>query len=247
MKPIRSSHQLSVAARGFTLLEVAIVVAVIGVVAAITVGAFADSMAGASVRTARAAGSEVVGALVAHARQQHHLPCPDADGDGRADGGAGACPAALDIGYVPYLTLGLSQPATRERALYTVYRNPAADADLVEPAAGVPQRRDLQHALQAAARIPGVAVDHAYLTGDEAAAGAVDCSNNRVGNPAVAIVLPLTDRDGDGNVFDGVNAMLPNAPQCLASSNRATDALFDDQVVALGFTTLLGLISRNSP
>ncbi|MGB8635380.1 MAG: hypothetical protein WCD36_08835, partial [Rhodanobacteraceae bacterium] len=92
-----------------------------------------------------------------------------------------------------------------------------------------------------------VASTRVYITGDAAATGPVDCAANRVLHPAFAVVVPVTDRDGDGNRLDGVDAGLPTSGHCLASPNSPPSATFDDHVVFTGFTTLLGLISTDSP
>ncbi|HET6633219.1 MAG TPA: type II secretion system protein [Rhodanobacteraceae bacterium] len=234
-------------ARGFTLLEVAIVLAVIGLVAAISIGSFAGAFGSRDARTAAAAGQDINGALMTYARTNHHLPCPDTDGDGRSDD-AGGCPAGVEMGYVPYETLGLTSPATAARAVYGVYRNASIGADLVAPiGAGLATRSDFERALAVAAAVTPVSADHVFITGDGAATGSVDCANNRVLAPAYAVVVPATDHDGDGSALDGVDAALPGGGHCLASPNSAPTADFDDHVVFTGSTTLLGLISGDAP
>lgn len=235
--------------QGFTLVELAAVVLIIGLVAAISMGAFSSAFGSRNARSADAMAQDIEGALLTYARKNHRLPCPDLNGNSREGDTGGGCPATAEIGYLPYESLELEAPASAARAIYGVYRNAAAGADLVQPAAsGTPVKVDLQRALAAAARIAVVDANHVFVTGDGAATGAVDCAGNRVLHPAWAIVVPLTDRDGDGNNLDGVDAGLPaSGSRCLASPNAKPTAEFDDHVASTGFTTLLGLISNDSP
>lgn len=235
-------------ATGFSLIEVAIVVLIIGVVAAIAMGAFSSAFGSRNERSAGATGNTIIGAMFAYAKQHHRLPCPDNDGDAREDGIGSACLNGLQVGQVPYQSIGLAVPPTVEKAMYAVYRNPSINADLVAPVAGVPQRSDLQHALQAAARSAGVNPSYVYITGDGERTGAIDCASNPLLHPAFVIVVPLRDRDGNGSAFDGVDtALLSGSSLCAASPSRAPDAVFDDHVALVGFSTLLGVISRNAP
>ena len=237
------------AARGFTLVEVAAVVLIIGLVAAISMGAFSSAFGSRDARSAEATGKDIDGALLTYARKYHHLPCPDINGNSREGDASGNCATSFAMGYLPYESLELEPPASAARAVYGVYRNAAAGADLVRPlASGTPAKPDFQRALIAAAKIAVVDDKHVFVTGDGAATGAVDCAANRVLHPAYAIVIPVTDRDGDGSNLDGVDVGLPSSGSlCLASPNAKPRADFDDHVAFTGFTTLLGLISTDSP
>ena len=241
--PSRSSRAR---AGGFTLLELALVVALIGLIAAISMGAFGGAFDGRQAVTASAVGQDIDGAVLTFAREHHRLPCPDSNGNAREGDAGGVCPPGLEIGYVPYESLGLTAPATAARAVYAVYRNAPLHADLVAPATGTPSRVDLQRALVAGAAA-GIDATHPFMTGDGAATGPEDCVGNRLLHPAFAVIVPALDRDGDGRALDGVDASLPGSGTCLASSTRAPGATFDDRVVFTGFTTLLGLISRAAP
>lgn len=232
---------------GFTLVEMAVVILVIGLVAAISMGAFSSAFGSRDARTADGIGQEIDGALLTYARKHHHLPCPDLNGNARAGDASGACAAGAELGYVPYESLGLEPPASAARVVYGVYRNAAENADLVVPVTGAPGKADFQRALAAGAAIASVTTGHVYITGDAAATGAVDCAGNRVLHPAYALIVPVSDRDGDGSNLDGIHAGLPASGHCLASPNTAPRADFDDHVVFTGFTTLLGLISTDSP
>ncbi len=232
---------------GFTLVEVAAVVLIVGLVAAISLGAFSGAFGSRDSRTGDAMGQSVDGALLNYARVNHHLPCPDTNGNGSEGGAGGSCAANTEMGYVPYESIGLAVPPTAQRAIYGVYRNAAVGADLVIPDASAPGKAAFQRALAAAAAVTPVAGDHVYITGDGAATGPADCAANRVLHPAFVVVVPLTDRDGDGSTLDGIDAGLPASGHCLASPNFPPGLNFDDRVVFTGPTTLLGLISLDSP
>lgn len=229
---------------GFSLVEIAIVIVVIGLVAALSMGAFSGALGGREIKTASALAQGIDGAILAYARANNHLPCPDANGDGWEDGAPGPCPASLEIGYVPYESIGVQSPATAERAIYAVYRNAGITADLVAPATLT--RVDFLRAMANGATA-AVTTSHVYVTGDSAATGAENCGGNQVFHPAFAVIVPGSDRDGDGSKLDGINSVLPGTGKCLASPERAPDTVFDDRVVSTGFTTLLGLISTDAP
>ena len=232
---------------GFTMVEMAVVVLVIGLVAAISMGAFSSAFGSRNARTADGIGNDIDGALLTYASKNNHLPCPDLNGNAREGDASGACPAGAEMGYVPYESLGLQAPATIARAVYGVYRNAGINADLVAPVAGTPNRADFQRALAAAAVVTPAANDHVFITGDNAAAGALDCAGNQMLHPAYVLVVPMLDRDGDGNTLDDIHAGLPASGRCVASPNFAPNATYDDHVAFTGFTTLLGLISTDSP
>lgn len=235
--------------RGFTLVETAAVLLIIGLIAAISMGAFSSAFGSRNARTADAIGKDIDGALLTYARKHHHLPCPDFNGNSREGDAGGNCAAGAQLGYLPYESLELEPPASAARAIYGVYRNAAANADLVQPlASGTPAKVDFQRALVAAASVSGVDADHVFVTGDGAATGAIDCAGNRVLHPAYAVVVPGADLDGNGSNLDGVDAGQPaSGSHCLASPNAKPRADFDDHVALTGFSTLLGLISTDSP
>ncbi len=230
---------------GYTLVEIAIVITVMGLIAAVSIGTYSGALGNREVRTASASAENVTGAILAYARLNNHLPCPDTDGDGRAGDASGTCPAGREIGYIPYETVGLGNPPTVERGIYGVYRNAAITADLVVPAATL-SRSSFQRAL-ASGSSAAVSAAHVFITGNNASTGAENCASQRVFHPAFVVVIPGSDRDGNGNNLDGIHVGLPGAGLCIASSDRVPDTVFDDRVVSTGFTTLLGLISTDAP
>lgn len=238
--------------RGFTLIELSIVLVVLGLLAAASLGAFANRDGRRIEASAEAARIEA--AVVAFARLQHRLPCPDTSADGR-EGNAGVCPTGTETGWVPYESLGLANPPAAQRARYLVYRNGAAGADLAvlaERTADLPgttghlSRNDLLSALAGAAAQP-VAAGHLHLTGDGGIEGAEDCATNRRHHPAFALILPGEDRSGNGSGFDGLHAALPAAGACIASPGRAASPDYDDHVLAHGLTTLAGHLLAGGP
>jgi len=231
---------------GFSLVEIAIVVTVIGLIAAISIGTYAGALGNRDVKTASANAENVTGAILAYARLYNHLPCPDTDGDGREGNAAGTCPAGQETGYVPYESIGLGTPPTIDRGIYVVYRNSAASADLVAPVAGTPTRSNFLRAIVAGSNT-AVAATHVFVTGNNASTGAENCTTNRVFHPAFAVVAPGKDRDGNGNNLDGIHVGLPGTGLCIASPDRVPNTVFDDRVASTGFTTLLGLISTDAP
>ena len=144
------------------------------------------------------------------------------------------------------------------RAAYGVYRNAAANADLTVLAerTDIPalatsalDARDLIIALNfAAAATAPAAATHLYLTGDNQTQGAVDCAANVRANPAFVLVMPLRDRDGVGNEFDGIhNAFSTSASLCASAPGTPFSAQTDDVVVAESFAALGGWLQSRVP
>jgi prepilin-type N-terminal cleavage/methylation domain-containing protein len=232
-------------ASGYTLVEIAIVVTIIGLIAALSIGTYSGALGNSDIKTASATGENIAGAILAFARLNNRLPCPDINGDGREGDAAGACPAGREVGFIPYETLGLNNPPTIERGVYGVYRNAGIAADLVVPSVTL-TRSNFKRAI-AAGSIPAVTAAHVFITGNNASTGAENCTSTRVFHPAFVVIIPGADRDGNGNNLDGIHAGLPGTGLCIASPDRVPNTVFDDRVVSTGFTTLLGLISADAP
>ncbi len=94
-------------ARGFTLIEVAIVVGIVGLVLGALLAPLSARYELARVRQARAELSEAREALYGFALTYGRLPCPDTGGDGREDAGGAGCVA--DLGSLPWTDLGVSR------------------------------------------------------------------------------------------------------------------------------------------
>ena len=229
---------------GFTLVEVAVTLAVLGVIAAAAayLGLFSAS------RTKLIADTSLVsmsGAVIAFAKSHHRLPCPDAGGSGVEGLVSGVCPDGLDVGWFPYLSVGLTPPAPRVRAIYGVYRAAGSDLARAEEHGGDPvgaatyaDGADLVRALQFAASQP-LTNAQIYITGNGATSGPENCTGNQVSNPAYVLLAPGEDRDGDGKTVDGIHSTLPGTGLCFAAPNRAVDTNFDDRTLAVSFYTLM--------
>lgn len=221
-------------AHGFTLVEAAVVLAVTGLLLAGAGSAAASILA--SVRQARVdAGLRAMAdRMTAFSATRFRLPCPDASGAGHEGLVDGDCPASLRVGWVPYLALGLPQPAPAERARYGVYRASAAD-----PAGGnIAGAAALLRRIATAAALPANA-DEVQLAGDGTAGQPAGCLGMGAANPAFVILAPGEDRDGDGERMDGIHA--PTG-LCFASPTRPMDSGYDDRTVAVGWYDLMATL-----
>jgi prepilin-type N-terminal cleavage/methylation domain-containing protein len=233
--------------RGFTLLELAVVLVALGALGMLVMASFSGVDATRARQRALAEAEAARMALRTFALATRRLPCPDSSGDGREGDAAGNCPDGRQLGWLPYETLGLAPM----RLGYGVFRDAANGADLVAPVSPAPAPRlddgtpALRSALAAAAAA-AVSSNHPYTTGDRALLGAENCAGNVIANPALVIVAPATDRDGDGDPFDGVNTGLPNAGLCIAAPSRGFDATYDDVVVTESAQALLGWLAAGS-
>lgn len=223
---------------GFTLVELAVVLAVIGLLVWTVSGSYLNLGDVQDRQAAVRHGAQLRDAIRAFALANARLPCPDTTGDGRANECSGG---SNQTGWAPYETLRLAVPEDARRAFYGVYRNDAAEADLAVATDrsdnDVTNTADLIIGLNNAADEP-LGTDRIYLTGDAGAEGAIDCTNNAVRHVAFFLVVPLADRDGDGNRFDSVHTgRCAYAPATGAAHDR------DDVVTAEGFASLAGWLS----
>ena len=183
--------------------------------------------------------------VVAFAGARNRLPCPDTAGTGYEAGTP--CPANIQVGWLPYLSMGLSQPPAPERAIYGVYRNPAVAADLAVvtgPVLPATEPVRLLTKLNVAAA-QGASSSFVYLTGDGTAAnGAENCAGNNAGNPAFVILAPGEDRSLDGQRVDGINSTPPAAGLCFSAPARAGDTNFDDRTLAVSFYAVLARLNQ---
>ena len=102
---------------------------------------------------------------------------------------------------------------------------------------------DLIAALNNAATLP-FAATRTYLTGNAAAAGAIDCAANRVMAAAYWVVIPLQDKDGDGNRLDA-----PHTAETLCAASPFTPLRMasDDVVEAESPVQLAGWLRKSLP
>jgi prepilin-type N-terminal cleavage/methylation domain-containing protein len=104
---------------GFSLVELAVVIFIIGLIASMSFGAFKAQMINASIRVTKGNQDTIKDALVAYLGRNRRLPCPDTNfivPDGIENRGATGTPAIpanpllacnASIGLIPYTTLGL--------------------------------------------------------------------------------------------------------------------------------------------
>jgi prepilin-type N-terminal cleavage/methylation domain-containing protein len=222
--------------RGFSLLEVAVALVVIGLMASASSTYF--GLFRSSNQLAMDANLvSLSGSVITFAVTRNRLPCPDTAGTGYESLVGGVCPLATAVGWLPYQSLGLSQPAPLARAIYGVYRNPAANADLAATAS-------LATLSAAASQLPNTNSLYIYLTGDGTTANGVEnCVGNIATNPAFVILSPGEDRDGNGSTLDGIHSTLPATGRCFAAPTRGVDSNFDDRTFAVSAFALMAKLN----
>jgi len=254
MNVFSMSHQ-----HGLSLVELAIALAAMGVMTWAVANAYGNTARQRDHDAALVQGQQMLDAIRAFALANSRLPCPDTDGDGWEGNASGACPSSVEVGWLPYRSLGYDLPDARFRAAYGVYRNASAtagNADLAVLAersnpldvpgdSGYKNVRDLIAALGFAAA-ESASTTHIRLTGDGAQRGAIDCTNN-IHHPAFAMVLPLNDMDGDGSRFDGIHAGLPMTGNCFQAPGSPMKNTQDDVVIDDSFSALAGWLSARAP
>lgn len=264
MRRTLTSRSANGAQRGFTLVELALVLLVLGIATWAVAGSYANIGAMTERDLARAHGQTMQNALRSFALTNGRLPCPDSVAIGTGNSGwetlsaAGVCAVATtETGMLPYKSLGLDLPDSRLRAAYGVYRNATANADLTSLAERtdiptlVTSRLDAKD-LIAALNFAGVSATtpsaaHLYLTGDGQALGAMDCAANIRSNQAFVLIIPLRNRDGADNEFDGIHSAFANGVSvCASAPGTPFGLLTDDVVVAESFTTLSGWLAVRS-
>ena len=217
--------------RGFSLVELAVSLAVIGLITSAAAATYMGISRNGGKLGADARLASLSESVIAFARAHHRLPCPDSAGTGYE---ALACPAGTDVGWFPYLSIGLSQPATQERAIYGVYRNAVADlAANADPAS------------LGLAATQTTANTYVYVTGDGTTANGIEnCSSNVASNPAFVILAPGEDRSGDGQRVDGIHSALPASGRCFAAPSRGIDTNFDDRTIAVSSYAMMAKLNQ---
>lgn len=240
--------------QGFTLAEMSVVLLLLGLLGWGVSAAYGNVGALRERDLASRSAEALQQALRAFALHNARLPCPDLTGQGWEGNAAGQCPAGAEAGWLPYRALGLDLPPPALQAGYAVYRNPAApggDADLAvrtertgdsQASPGFQDVRDLIVGLNRA-QAAGLSAGHTRLTGDAAGNGAIDCSANVRANPAYWLVLPLQDRDQNGDRFDSVHALNFS---CAYSPGTAASTVRDDVVLADTLAALAGWLAASA-
>ncbi|MEJ2038633.1 MAG: prepilin-type N-terminal cleavage/methylation domain-containing protein [Desulfosarcinaceae bacterium] len=97
---LKLRHRRKPDTRGFTLIEMAVVIVIAGILISIAAGVLPSLIASAKIKQAKALLERADNALQGYALARHRLPYADGDGDGAEDAG-------VFIGALPYQTLGL--------------------------------------------------------------------------------------------------------------------------------------------
>ena len=100
---------------GFSLVELAVVVFIIGLIASMSFGAIKAQMINSSIRATKGNQDTIRDALVAYLGKYRRLPCPDTDFNGvenRTTPGDATTSCKASFGQVPYNDLGLPKTAT---------------------------------------------------------------------------------------------------------------------------------------
>ena len=252
----RSVHVSRTAQAGFSLVEVAIALVVAGLMSWAAFSGYETVSAQQEIERGRVEAQQLRSVVRAFALRHGRLPCPGANADGYETLTGGVCTNGNQVGWFPYVSVGLELPADRLRARYSVFRaanaTAAQDADLavakertVDAAGSATflDVTDLIAALNNAATLP-FAATRTYLTGDAGATGAIDCAANQVMAAAYWVVIPLQDKDGNGNRLDAphtVNSL------CAASPFAPLLMVSDDVVEAESPVQLAGWLRKSLP
>lgn len=242
---------------GFSMVEVAIALVVAGLMSWAAFSGYETVTAQQEIERGRAEADQLRSILRAFALRHGRLPCPDSDAvaDGYENPPTGDCAAGNQVGWFPYVSLGLPMPTDKFLARYSVYRGATVATDFAVTAertsdgpgdATYRDVTDLVAALNAVPAVPAGAVDatRTYLTGDAGVAGAIDCAANPVMTAAYWLIVPLQDKSGDGNRFDA-----PHTPSSVCAASPSAPLRFgsDDVVVAESPGQLAGWLRTSLP
>lgn len=215
-------------------MELSIALVIIGLIVSVSASSYVSAAKSGSNANADVRLAALSASVLAFVQARHRLPCPDSAGNGYEGLVNDACPAGLDVGWLPYLSLDLPQPASIERAIYGVYRNPKADLALAADLSTL-----------TAASTQAISASYVYLTGDGTSTnGPEDCTGNVSSNPAFVILAPGEDRDGDGNRVDGINQTLPASGHCFSAPSRKVETNFDDRTIAVNLYAVMAKLNQ---
>lgn len=243
---------------GFSMVEVAIALVVAGLMSWAAFSGYETVTAQQEIERGRAEAEQLQSIVRAFALRYGRLPCPDSDAvaDGYENPPNGNCAAGNQVGWFPYVSVGLPMPTDKFLARYSVYRGATFATDFAVAAertgdgpgdATYSDVTDLIAALnnvQAVPPVGGVDAAKTHITGDAGIAGAIDCAANRVMTAAYWIIVPLQDKSGDGDRFDA-----PHTPGSVCAASPSAPLRFgsDDVVVAESPGQLAGWLRRSLP
>ncbi len=238
--------------RGFTLLELVIVLVVIGILSLLTVSNFSGAEDVRQRKEAQAATETVREALRYFVLANKRLPCPDFSKNGYEGDSSGTCTSGKELGWVPYYSIGL--PVSESgRMAYGVFRLTGSDdlTTLTERTGdpeGTPGYRDLGDMIAALNKTPSTVNGSSQIfVSGVTAAGTSDCVAATSYYPAFVLIAPLTDRNSDGDIFDGVNTDLwATGHDCIASPLQPLASDYDDVVIAESPQTLVGWLTLHA-
>lgn len=243
---------------GVSLVEMSIVLTVAGLLSWAAFSGFQTVGDQRSREQGQTMVREAQSQLRAFAMRNGRLPCPDtsAVGNGLEDQTGGVCPPGVQAGWFPYVSVGMVNPAPAFRARYAAFRAADSvlrlDADLTVSKErtgdalgdlGFLDVNDLVAGLNNAGALPRLAT-RAYITGDDGAAGAMNCAANIVTAAAYWIVVPLKDRSGDGLLLDAPHQA---TSLCAASPTAPVRHDFDDVVLYESPAQLAGWLRQSLP
>ncbi len=254
MKQVRQSRVSRRASGGFSLVEIAIALVILGLLSLAFVAYWRSAAQHSRTQADRDLLINAQKSLVGFAHANYRLPCPAADHAGLEN-----CSGSVQTGWLPWKTLGIAN-AMASNFKYGVERAPDATSPFLDQDLAVARDRLVPPftvgsppILPAAPIVGGLlgntnlidlcfALDRA--SGTPAAASRLALMSNRGGitarrGMAFVVVAPgLLDADGDGNIFDGLNASASPTDPTYEPVERPQDANYDDRVAAMDFDTL---------
>lgn len=242
---------------GLSLLEVTIALVIAGLMSWAAFSGYETVSAQQEIERGRAQANHLQFVVRAFSLRYGRLPCPAVDIRGYESlDGAGNCTAGTQRGFFPYVSLGLELPTDKSLAHYAVFRAANAalgnDADLAVAkertgdSAGDALFQDVTDLIAALnnASTQSLVTTRPYLTGDEGAAGDINCAGNQVIAAAYWVIVLLQDKDADGNRLD--NPHTANG-LCTASPSAPLRFASDDVVVAESSAQLAGWLRKSLP
>lgn len=214
--------------RGFTLIEMAIVIVIVGIVISIVASVLPSLIASSKIRQGQATLERMDYALIGYLAANGRCPCPDTDNDGLENRTAGASSPTDDtcdayVGQIPYATIGLSSSLDpwQQPVRYGVYQ------DLI---------RTQTSGLCSAATCTLCLSD--FVINPNADYLRTSDGTNTTSQAFLIASGGPKDRDGTGGFFDARNG--DTTTEEFDTPNRITDNTYDDLVRADSFAYLQG-------